>query len=1141
MTKLKKISLWIIGCCVILVVLLSALVLLSDKFINQEAIINRIQTEASQAINGRVELQRLALSFFPQPGITIHQGSFSIPETASGTLASLAIYPKILPLFIGKVQIARIDVNTPDIEIRLHKQSEPQDGDPKSLALETVEEKIAASLSLVSAKALDALFLVENGRLNFRTGAKTGFKLMDLSARIDLPADTVNFDIQCKSGPWKSIFLQGSMHVDAEKSSLTLAKLKLDPSGLSFSGKMEISHLLKSPSPSVGLELQGKDVDVTSARKVALSLAGEIPVVQDIFDIVKGGKLPLITFAAHGNSLEDMGKLENIIIKGSMLDGEIFVPGVELDLKKVKGDVTISKGILQGHNLEARLGNSRASQGTLKLGLEGENAPFHLDLALEADLAQLPPILKRLIDNETYQKEVALIENAKGSATGRLVLGESLSEINVGGEISQFDLSANYKRLPLPLQIHGKQYSFQGTKAAVENLSGNIGKTSFSEASVQLDWGKVPHLEVKSAKTRILLEEIYPWLASFEGLSSTLKNLQSVNGTVELSALQLKGPLLEPKNLHFQSAGEVKNLKVKSSLYPETLEVTSVHFKFTEKEIAVTNLKAKLPDSSLQVSGAVTGYMQGIQNLDLRFHGKIGPQATERIFDIFKFPPELDLKPPISISEAHLTWNNNRETMLSGHLELPQGIQISADTFFTPHKLVIKKFVVQDGESHASFKLSSANNKLDLSFSGNLNKSTMDHLMLENKILQGAVKGNFHAHVLLDHPANSTVQGDLQVKDIVVTWRRAMPLTINTLSVAAEGNNLRVESANLSLDDKKFDLKGNVNFSPKGFLLDMEISADEVNLNQLKQTLSTNNKESHDRKNKRERTYPVQGVLKLKTEKFTYGAFTWSPFIADISFGDSAATVSIAEAAFCGIDTPGTLKISPQEVEADFKLTARDQDLHASISCLWDKSAKVEGNYKLDGSITAKGQGDELIQSLNGTFNFATTEGRFYGGKAHGTLIKIFRLLNISEMFQGKLPDINQEGFGFNSIRADSDIQNGKLTLHELVIDGTDMGIAGYGSIDLTNKKVDAVALVAPLKSVDYVVKKIPLVRNILGDTFISIPFKIKGPMGNPKVTPLSPSAVGDGLVGIMKRTLQLPVDIIQPIIPAKKKNSDQP
>lgn len=1141
MTKLKKISLWIIGCCVILVVLLSVLVLLSDKFINHEATINRIQTEASRAINGRVELQRLALSFFPQPHITIHRGSFSIPETASGTLASLAFYPKILPLFIGKVQIARIDVNTPNIEIRLHKQSEPKDEDLKSLALETVVEKFGAALSLISAKALDAHFLVKNGRLNFRTGAKTGFKLIDISARIDLPADAVNFEIQCKTGPWKSIFLQGSMHVDADKSSFTLAKLKLDPTGLSFSGKLEINHLPKSPSPSIALELKGKDVDVASVRKVALSLAGEIPVVQDIFDIVKGGKLPLITFAAHGNSLEDLGKLENIIIKGRMLDGEIFVPEIDLDLKQVNGDVTISKGILQGHNLEARLGNSRASRGTLKLGLEKENALFHLDMAIEADLAQLPPLLKRLIDNEAFQKEAALIENAKGSATGRLVLGESLTDINISVEISRFDLSANYKRLPHPLQMHGRDSSFQGTKAAVKELSGSLGKSYFSGLSMQLNWDKAPHLEVNSAKMRIILEEIYPWLASFEALSSTLKNLQSVNGTADLFTLKVKGPLLEPKNLHFQSTGAVKNLKVKSSLYPETLEVTSGHFKVTEKDIEVTDLQAKLPDSSLHLSGAVTGYLQGVQNLDLRFQGEIGPKVFEQICDRFNLPPEIDLRPPISISEAHLTWNNRRETMLSGHLELPQGIRIFADTFFTPHKLIIKKFVIQDSESHASLKFTLANRELDLSFSGNLNKTTVDRLMVDNKMLGGWIKGDFHTRVRLDQPANSTMKGNFQVKDFVFTWKRTMPVTIKTLSLDAGGDNLHIESAKLLLADNRFDLKGDVNLQPNGFLLDMEISADELNLDHLKQTLVTNNKESHDRKDKPVRTYPVQGVLKLKTEKLTYGGFTWSPFIADISFSDSAATVSITEAAFCGIDTPGILKISPQEVNADFKLTVRNQELQATIFCLMDKSVKVDGKYTLDGSITAKGRGGEaLIQSLNGTFNFAATKGRFYGGRFHGTLIKIFRLLNITEMFQGKLQDINQEGFGFNSIRVDADIQNGKLILNDVLIDGTSMEIAGHGSIDLTTDKVDAVVLVAPLKTVDFVVKKIPLVSHILKGTFITIPFKIKGPRDNLDVIPLAPSEVGKGLLGIMKRTIHLPVDLIQPILPGEKKKIEE-
>jgi hypothetical protein len=95
------------------------------------------------------------------------------------------------------------------------------------------------------------------------------------------------------------------------------------------------------------------------------------------------------------------------------------------------------------------------------------------------------------------------------------------------------------------------------------------------------------------------------------------------------------------------------------------------------------------------------------------------------------------------------------------------------------------------------------------------------------------------------------------------------------------------------------------------------------------------------------------------------------------------------------------------------------------------------------------------------------------------------------------------------------------------------MEMACLGDIDLVNKKLDLRVLVAPLKTVDSVVKKIPLVNHVLGGTLVSIPIKVEGDWGNPTVTPLSPSAVGSGLVGIMKRTLELPFKMIEPLVPA--------
>jgi len=75
------------------------------------------------------------------------------------------------------------------------------------------------------------------------------------------------------------------------------------------------------------------------------------------------------------------------------------------------------------------------------------------------------------------------------------------------------------------------------------------------------------------------------------------------------------------------------------------------------------------------------------------------------------------------------------------------------------------------------------------------------------------------------------------------------------------------------------------------------------------------------------------------------------------------------------------------------------------------------------------------------------------------------------------------------------------LKLEEMAIDSPSMGIVGDGDIDLVDKKVDIKLYVAPIKVLDSLVKKIPLVKRIRGGNLLSIPFTIKGDLSDPKVT----------------------------------------
>jgi hypothetical protein len=175
-----------------------------------------------------------------------------------------------------------------------------------------------------------------------------------------------------------------------------------------------------------------------------------------------------------------------------------------------------------------------------------------------------------------------------------------------------------------------------------------------------------------------------------------------------------------------------------------------------------------------------------------------------------------------------------------------------------------------------------------------------------------------------------------------------------------------------------------------------------------------------------------------------------------------------------------------------------------------------------------------LIQNLDGNLIFNAKDGRIY---RYGTIAKIFALLNLTEIFRGKLPDVAQEGFAYHTISAKGKVENGKLLIKEAIIDGSSMEIVFEGNIDLVEKKVNLNMLVAPLKTVDFVLRKIPLIRDITGRSLISIPFRVTGDLGNLDVTYHPLSSVGSGLLGIMERTIKLPVKIIQPLISNGNKN----
>ena len=91
--------------------------------------------------------------------------------------------------------------------------------------------------------------------------------------------------------------------------------------------------------------------------------------------------------------------------------------------------------------------------------------------------------------------------------------------------------------------------------------------------------------------------------------------------------------------------------------------------------------------------------------------------------------------------------------------------------------------------------------------------------------------------------------------------------------------------------------------------------------------------------------------------------------------------------------------------------------------------------------------------------------------------------------------------------------------------------VAG-GTVGLLDRSLDLMVLSHPLSTLDKVVQAVPVVRQILGRDFLAVAVKVTGSFQEPIARATPGKDVGKGLVGILERTVTLPVKVFDPPSP---------
>jgi hypothetical protein len=548
--------------------------------------------------------------------------------------------------------------------------------------------------------------------------------------------------------------------------------------------------------------------------------------------------------------------------------------------------------------------------------------------------------------------------------------------------------------------------------------------------------------------------------------------------------------------------------------------------------LQLKSVRMRLADTALNISGVLHDPFKDLRKAEIDLDGDMRAHAIKWLFELIDPPQVLALNTPLSVSASRLTWIRDDRTTFKGAFSTQNGPHVAIDLHHTPSSFKINELKIRDEESRALIRLDRKANTYHAALSGILSCDTLGRLFKGFPAGNGSIQGDMRADITTGKRLKISAEGFLSAHNLDLSHCFPLPLRIEELSLDAQDNHFSLDNTVINWEDQRVSLKGDVEVAMPAWRLDLSASIDDLNWDRIKQLTSPGEGRKRSFLSGLPAEMPVRGNISISAENFTLGKFTWAPLTADVIFQKSGMDIAVAEARICGIDTPGVVNVTPSEIRLEFKPSSRNQDVASTVACLREGEVLSSGKFDLSGRVSAQAATDRLMEAATGSLTYQAKEGRIY---RNIPLARLFAYLDLIGIFDQIIPRVREEGFPYRSILVNGEIEKNKLVITEGIIDSPIMEIVLQGDIDLMEERLDLDVLAAPMQSVNYVIKRVPLVNQIMGGTLISIPIKIEGQWADPRVTPLQLSMVRSSLVGIMKRTLQLPIKLIEPIMPQKE------
>lgn len=1116
-----------------ILLLLAATAALAPYLVDLAAVRDRVAAELSQRLGAEVRCPSVRLALFPLPRLAFDQASIKVPGTVDVTAESLSLRPQLRPLMHGQLRAAKVRIDGARVRIQVTRPDIPEQapGSDRAEALpraRAVLQRVATELA--ASPLAGGELVVADGRLEIvRSGARP-LIVERIRATAHVARDGSDFDLEAASDLWSELSANGTY----------------DPARATGSARIRVGRL-RVESLGVPLEFKGvrpnapePTVDVSIRTNGAHGFGAELR-----------GTVPELGLRRDGDELA----LRNVRLAGSVeTDGERF-------------DVRIEE--LRTDDPSARL------SGRLRQAAEGAE----LDLR-GSDL---------LVEQARRVATFAAGESRPVRATFDLLRGGTVPEITVRSRAPDLKGLAAHTAIEVAGRLQDGRLHVPGIDLDLERVNGLVkiagGFLIGTQVSAQLGGSKAADGEVRvglrnetpelfvnapleadardvdALLRRLVKDESFQrGIARVSGVTGTLAGRLSIAGTrtqpqvnAEVSALDLSarvegitapvratggGLRFGPEGFSAEgtrvSAGgsELGDLALRVAA-GAPFEATAGRSRIVLGEVYPWMTASRLLPPSPRNPKSLAGTVRAES---LRLTVPAGKSSGARFelrgsVDDFVAEPEKDapwtaLKSPLSFSAVALRHDAGAGSSLKAAFAGPQEMRGEIDLRQTADRLEVGRFRLRDAQSEASLKLSAGTTDADIEFQGRIHRQTLAALYGDALPFTSA-QGDVRVHTQFAAPQDSSLEGTLDATDVVLPAPGGGSLRVSAGHVEAKGNSVKVE-AKVSVGADDFSLAGRLSRSGSALLADLDVTAGQVRWANIAPLLPGPG--VPDAAGAKAKKWPsVNGTVRLSVDAFTFGDLTWRPARAVVTLAPGATTVSVTEAAVCGVSTPGTINVGADGLSLAFDPAAREQPLDLLKDCLALPQETVTGQYTLTAHLAARGAASEIARQVEGQFDFQAANGRLYGMGLTAKLLSVWAIATGGVM---SLPDVNKDGLPYDQIRVRGDVSGSSLLIREASLDGPVAKWAGEGTIDVGAKTVDLTFLVTLFTTAGSAVGKIPLLGNFLGGDLLTVPVRATGPVEDLQVTALSPSAVSKELVRKMTNTLKLPYTLIEPLVP---------